>query len=460
MQATSNYLRTIISHMITLMLLALLSGVPLLTWGKAAGAATSGPVFRTHTVLVKPVIRRLKIISFARSDMKDASAKANPVLFACQSNTDPQPVLCYGPDQIRAAYGLSALLNQQITGQGSAITIIDAYGSPTVRHDLHTFDSAWGLSNPRLNVLTPFGVHGADKIWATEASLDVEWSHVLAPDATLNLVLAKSSNDVDLYKALAYAVKHNLGDVISLSFGENENCVDPALLRAEHKLFKEAIKKGMTILAATGDLGSAQMTCDGSGYQEAVSFPADDPLVTAVGGTQLFADAASGQYIRETAWNESDAYNKATGGGYSKKYKAPAYQKGLDAGASGRGVPDISLNASVNGGVLVYQSDATTHKTTVSVMGGTSVAAPEMAGILADGVQMAHHRLGEINPALYKLGASGNYSQAMNDILTGDNILVSSGLSGYTTGQGWSPVTGWGSPRQAGAFLQDVIAGG
>ncbi len=459
MQTTSNHLRTIASRMITLMLLALLSGASLLPWGKPA-AATSGPVFKTHTVQVKPVIRRLKIISFARSDMQEASAKANPVLFACQSNTDPRPVLCYGPDQIRAAYGVNDLLNRQITGRGSSITIIDAYSSPTVRHDLRAFDSAWGLSNPRLNVLAPFGVHGSDTIWSAEVSLDVEWSHALAPDATINLILAKSSNDVDLYKALAYAVQHNLGDVISLSFGENENCVDPALRHAEHAILKEAIKKGMTVLAATGDLGSAQMTCDGSGYQEAVSFPADDPLVTAVGGTQLFADATSGQYIRETAWNESDAYNKATGGGYSKMYKSPAYQKVLAAGAGGRGVPDISLNASVNGGVLVYQSDATTHKTTVSIMGGTSVAAPEMAGILADGVQMAHHRLGEINQALYKLGASSNYSQAMNDIITGDNILVSSGLSGYTTGQGWSPVTGWGSPRQAGTFLHDLIAGG
>ncbi len=460
MQAKSNRLRTIISHMISFVLLSALAGVSLFAWGNIARAAPPGSIFKAHTVLVKPVIRELHAISSTRSDMKSAGAKADQVLFACQSNIDPQPVLCYGPDQLREAYGVSDLLNQQITGQGSTITVIDAYGSPTLRHDLQTFDTAWGLTNPRVNIRAPFGVHGSDSTWVSEVSLDVEWAHVMAPDATINLVLAKSSNDVDLYRALAYSVTHNLGDVISLSFGENENCVDPKLLRAEHTVFEEAAKKGITILAATGDLGSAQMTCDGNAYQEAVSFPADDPLVTAIGGTALSADAITGQYIRETAWNEFDAFNKATGGGYSKIYVAPAYQQGLAGGATGRGVPDISLNASVNGGVLVYQSDANSGKTAVSIMGGTSVAAPEMAGILADGVQMAHHRFGEINPALYKLGASSNYSQAMNDVISGDNVLVSSGLSGYTAGQGWSPVTGWGSPKQAVTFLQDLIAVG
>jgi subtilase family serine protease len=93
-------------------------------------------------------------------------------------------------------------------------------------------------------------------------------------------------------------------------------------------------------------------------------------------------------------------------------------------------------------------------------MGGTSVAAPEMAGILADGVQLAHHRLGQINPALYKLGVSPLYSQAMHDVTSGSNALASSGLTGYMAGPGWDPATGWGSPKQAEVFLQALITQG
>jgi hypothetical protein len=69
--------------------------------------------------------------------------------------------------------------------------------------------------------------------WAGEISLDVEWTHAVAPYATLDLVLAKSNQDADILSVTKYAVDHNLGDVISQSFGENKSCVDPALLATE-----------------------------------------------------------------------------------------------------------------------------------------------------------------------------------------------------------------------------------
>ena len=62
--------------------------------------------------------------------------------------------------------------------------------------------------------------------WAEEISLDVQWAHAIAPGANITLVLAKSNDDADILSATQYAVDHNLGDVISQSFGENESCVD------------------------------------------------------------------------------------------------------------------------------------------------------------------------------------------------------------------------------------------
>ena len=156
--------------------------------------------------------------------------------------------------------------------------------------------------------------------WAEEISLDVLWAHAIAPGANITLVLAKSDQDPDILSATQYAVDHNLGDVISQSFGENESCVDTNLLKAEHALFAKATLKNITILASSGDEGAAQLTCDGSSYVKAASSPASDPLVTAVGGTDLHAagyclaslgcdpkkNPAPGTYQGEVAWNESD----------------------------------------------------------------------------------------------------------------------------------------------------------
>lgn len=449
MQAKPAYLLLPVSIITACTLLGVLFGASLLAWSRSADATPVDVTFAAHTIEARPIVRNLP------SGSAPTGSKA--VQFPCQSNSQTLRMHCYGPYQIRQAYGVTGLLAKNITGQGTTITIIDAGGSPTIKQDLHTFNTLWGLPDSPLNVLTPFGLSGADSSWQPEVTVDVEWAHVMAPGATINLLVAKSSNDVDLYRTIKYAVDHNLGDVLSLSFGENESCADSLLRRAVHQVLQNAAQKRMTVLAATGDFGSAQYTCDNSAFQQAVAFPADDPLVTAVGGTTLGADAVSGRYSGEVAWNEADTFNKASGGGFSKYDTSPSYQNGVTGQATGRAVPDISLNAAINGGVLVYQTPAPSKDLPVTVIGGTSVGTPEVAGIIADGVQMAGHRLGQLNQAIYQLGESKNYTQMMNDITSGNNILRASDIPGYATRQGWDAVTGWGSPKQAEPFLRAMI---
>ncbi|HEX7734282.1 MAG TPA: S8 family serine peptidase [Ktedonobacteraceae bacterium] len=457
MQVQPHYPRVLRATLVCSILLAIIISPAPLTWKNLASASTIDQILKTHVMPIQPIQIRYNPIPVRH--VLSTSTAAQPVLLACQDNANPQPSLCYGPYQVRQAYNVNALLERGITGKGTSITIIDAYGNPYIRKDLQTFNAIWGLPNSRLNIIAPFGVDGTDNSWIAETSLDVEWAHVMAPEATINLVLARDSNDYSIYKVLSYAVAHNLSDIISLSFGENENCVDAELRREEHQLFREATRKGITLVAATGDFGSAQMACESNTFEKAISFPSDDPLVTAVGGTTLEADASSGQYVREKTWNESRAFNKATGGGYSRFYHAPAFQSGLAGTSAGRGVPDLSLNASVNGGVIVFEShSARQQHPTIDIMGGTSTAAPEMAGLFADAVQMAHHRLGMLNPALYRLGNGPGYHQLMNDIASGDNVLLSSGFAGYRAGPGWDAATGWGTPKDAGSFLKALIA--
>jgi subtilase family serine protease len=452
MQAQPKYLPLFTLFIIGCTLLTIITSVPLLMWSHLSKAAASDTTFLAHTIQAQPIVQEL-----AKSLPKNSGPSGKPVQFPCQSNDHPQPMLCYGPYQVRQAYGVTDLLAKNITGQGSTIAIIDAYGSSTIQQDLRAFDNQWGLTDPTLNVLTPYGIEGANANWKPEVSMDVEWTHVMAPHAAINLIIAKNSDDVNLYYALKYTVEHNLGDVISLSFGENESCVDSNLRQAMHQVLSQAAQKLITVVAATGDTGSAQYTCSNASLQQAVSFPADDPLITAVGGTTLSADAVTGQYRSELGWNEADAFNKASGGGFSLFYPRPSYQNGVTGQTTGRALPDIALNASIDGGVLIYQSQTSAQLSPITVIGGTSVGTPELAGLVADGVQMAGHRLSLLNTTLYQLGLSKNYALMMNDVKAGTNILLTSDVPGYAARKGWDAVTGWGSPKQAEPFLHALI---
>ncbi len=378
--------------------------------------------------------------------------------FACQKQDTPMH--CYGPAQIRQAYAFQPILDQGITGKGRTIVIISAYGSPHLFQDLHAFDRTFGLADPELRVFYPQGPIAFDPRnkdqarWFGETMLDIEWAHVTAPDAAIALVLVKSGDDPDMIKALRYAVDNDLGDVISMSFGENEQCVQPMLRSEWHRVLASAAQKQMTLLAATGDTGAAQLSCDNKTYKLASSLPAVDPLVTAVGGTQLFADYQSGAYREERAWNEPLS-QAAGGGGFSTSVPRPDYQSGINDDGQWRGVPDVAYNAAYDGGFLVAWSDGPRHskEDIFYIYSGTSAGTPQWAGIVALADQMAGRRLGPLNPALYAIGQGGQYSQAFHDIDAGDNSVTLCDkrnqlvkIKGYNAAPGWDAVTGWGTP--------------
>jgi subtilase family serine protease len=305
--------------------------------------------------------------------------------------------------------------------------------------------------------LTPFVTGDANMTgWAEEISLDVLWAHAIAPGANIVLVLAKSNDDANILSATKYAVDHNLGDVISQSFGENESCMDPILLGQQHQVFADATVNHITIFASSGDDGAAQLTCDGSSLVQAVSTPASDPLVTAVGGTELHAarycvaafppcssTPPPGTYQGEIAWNEPNF--GATGGGFSVLHDEPSYQKGTIHGGKQRGVPDVSYNAAVLHGVLTYL-DVPGLAPGFYLVGGTSAGSPQWAAILAIADQKAGYDLGFINKALYHIGqAPPHYSASLFDVTSGNNSI--DGVVGFNAGPGWDATTGLGSPK-------------
>ena len=213
-------------------------------------------------------------------------------LFTCQVVGLSPNATCYDPYQMRHAYNIDTLINAGFDGRGKTIVIVDAFQSPNIVQQLNFYNSFYGLpslnglggaANPSLGTftqvapdgLTPFVAGDANMTgWAEEISLDVLWAHAIAPGANIVLVLAKSNDDADILSATKYAVDHNLGDVISQSFGENESCMDPKLLAQQHQVFADATIKNITLFASSGDDGAAQPTCDGSSFVKAASTPA------------------------------------------------------------------------------------------------------------------------------------------------------------------------------------------
>jgi subtilase family serine protease len=423
-----------------------------------------------------------------------AAVSPNYGLFTCQVVGLNPGTTCYDPYQIRHAYNVDSLIGAGFDGRGKTIVIVDAFQSPNIVQQLNFFDAFYGL--PGLNGLggafnaglgtftqvapdglTPF-VTGNENItgWAEEISLDVLWAHAIAPGANIVLVLAKSNDDIDIFSATRYAVDHNLGDVISQSFGENESCMDPVLLADQHQLFADATLKNITLFASSGDTGAAQATCDGKSFVRAVSTPASDPLVTGVGGTELHAaryclaalgcnpaaNPVPGTHLGEIAWNESGGI--ATGGGFSILFDEPSYQQGTIHGGKQRGVPDVSYNAAVGHGVLTYLNIPGI-PAGIYVFGGTSAGSPQWAAILAIAGQKAGYNLGFINKALYHIAqARPRYAESFFDVTSGNNSVVEDlpapgadvAVQGYSAGSGWDPTTGLGSPI-AGQLVDDVI---
>jgi subtilase family serine protease len=447
-----------------------------LTVGNAAAsiATPSGSTASLHQMYVNPDIS-------AAPDAGTSSASGNYNLRVCQVGLSVGQ--CYDPYQMRTAYGVSSLIANGNDGTGKKIVIIDAFDDPYLQSNFDTFNSYYGLPAQTITQVDPGGATGYNTGWAEEEQLDVDWAHAIAPGAQIVMVHGKSNSDQDLIAAANYAINNNLGDVISMSFGESDQCLGADLTNQWHQAFVNATKKGITLFASSGDQGAAQPSCDGNSWIQSTSSPASDPLVTGVGGTELHAadfclpqlgcdpnaNPAPGTWLSEIAWNEGPTGDfspyfgatEATGGGYSTVWSEPAYQQGTIHGGKMRGEPDVAYNAAILHGVLV-PLNLPGLAVGFYRFGGTSAGAPQWAALTAIADQMAGHDYGFINSALYKIGqSSGSYAAAFHDVTSGQNNSVEFDnnnnevdISGFNAGSGWDAVTGLGSPKAGGLFSQ------
>jgi subtilase family serine protease len=416
------------------------------------------------------------------------SLKQAPTTAECEADFS---VACYSPLQIEQAYGLPALYKRGIEGQGQTIVIVDSFGSPTIAGDLAVFDKTYGLpAPPSLKVIQPAGpvtwTGSADQEgWAGETTLDVEYAHTVAPKAKILLVETPVSETEgttgfpQIVTAEKYVIDHNLGDVISQSFSATEQTFpSKGSIESLRGAYLDAYRHNVTVLAASGDSGAADAQLNGSDLYTfpVTSWPDSDPLVTGVGGTQLHLNAAGDKTGPDSAWN--DTYSVATnqfifgdngpnplasGGGKSVIFNRPSYQDGVRRTVGDqRGVPDISMSGACNGAVNVYESLPGVAGSWGEVC-GASESTPLFSGIVALADQVAHHRLGLINPTLYRLSAE--HAPGVVPVTSGNNTVsfaqngTTYTVQGYAAKAGYSLVDGVGTVY-APAFVYELASRG
>lgn len=377
-------------------------------------------------------------------------------------------VTTYTPAQIRAAYRLPSLPSSWTSlsasqaaqmGAGQTIYIIDAMHDPNAAAELSAFSQKFGLpacttttiatsaSLPLASASTS-GCQFAqvyssgsamtasaptyDASWATEIALDIQWAHATAPLARIILIEAPDATTNSLLGAVNLANAMGAGTV-SMSFGTGEgswtSSVDSAFSAAN-----------MSYLAATGDSGAS------------VGWPSVSSKVLAVGGTTLNGYTSTTR--SEVAWS-------STGGGISQYTAVPSYQTASVPGLGSqthRNVADVAFNANPYTGQYVAIIPANSTTVQWYSVGGTSLATPQWAGIVAvTNATRAQNGLGPMGLVQNLLYSAA--STASNFFITLFNDITSGSNGGYSAHAYYDQPTGLGTPNVS-SFLQFASSSG
>jgi subtilase family serine protease len=385
-----------------------------------------------------------------KTDTADAGS-----LYAPYKHPLSYDICGYKPGQLRGAYNLASTVGSGDNGSGVGIAIVDAYDSPTLLADAQEYfklnDPAHSLSSGQFFNAEPATVDAEAQCggsgWFSEQALDVESSHAMAPGAAILFVGAQDCFDNSLLAAVTTAVTSG-ASVVSDSWGDGAGDLftDTATKTAFDNTFMLADSTGVSILFSSGDSGD-NFAATGLTVPD---YPTTSPFITAVGGTTLEVNKAN-QRAAEFGWSTAKqtmcagvsttncgsatsptgslAFQVGGGGGTSYFYTQPFYQAAVVPAALAlrnaplfgpvplRVVPDISMDADAQSGMLIGLTQTFPSGVAYGQFkeGGTSLASPLLAGVIADADQAAGISLGFLNPVLYKAFVSS--PSAFRDIM-------------------------------------------
>ena len=388
---------------------------------------------------------------------------------------DPQDMYSTAGYDASALYNLGHCCNPTGNSGGSPpeTSIAIATAGSQLWSDVNAFQNYYGLAyNENQLGIDGQSVPCTDTTGATcdgEGTMDMEWSTAMSNSFGSYLDTAhvwmydgpnaNFSTFNDIYN-------HMLSDGAARNFStswgcEEIYCYDTADMDTADSIFASMVGQGWSLTAASGDHG-ATAGCDAT---ISVSFPASDPWVVGAGGTTMYlAGGPPPSFSSFTAWGggpdgcalgDPRVNDGGSTGGYSAYWSEPSYQSGL----SSRGVPDIALNADwYNTPQWMYFSGSGGWNGN----GGTSIVAPQTVGFFAQenayllalgnvcgSGSSACAPMGAVNPYLYNIGYYGyDTHNPFYDVTSGNNcndVTSFYGLSCWSAGTGWDPVTGWGS---------------
>lgn len=344
-------------------------------------------------------------------------SKGNPIVGKAAASPNTATPSGYGPTDLQSAYSLG---NASAAFTSKTIAIVDAYGYPNAGSDLAHYRAQYrlppcGTSNGCLTIVNQNGgtsLPRSNTGWDQEQALDLDMASAICPHCNILLVEANSNSFSNLVAAVDYAASAPGVVAISNSYGSSEYSSETS---DQSHYNNPVLNKNIAVTVSSGD----------NGY--GVQFPAAAEFVTAVGGTTL---RSSG----ETAWS-------GAGSGCSAYITKPAYPNQTswqtDTGCSRRTVADVAAVADPNTGVAVY-GPGFGNRSQWMVFGGTSVAAPLIAGVYA------------VSSSVVPLSTTYS-SSGLNDITSGSNGTCG-GSYLCTAGPGYDGPTGVGTPKGTTAF--------
>jgi subtilase family serine protease len=391
---------------------------------------------------------------FTSSETIQLTTEANPPLPSATYTGniyDASGLPCgYTPSELQVHYGLQKAYKAGYEGAGQTIVLVDgpSYGTQ-VKTDLANYAHWTGLPAITKNnfaVGYPDGPPSPIELayiadWTTEADLDVQAAHAVAPLANIVLFIAPTQDWSELEYLIQFSVKYKAGNVISNSYGYPEFLWGYQTMLGFESALEVAAASGVTVNFSSGDSGD-----EGTGSPDALgaSYPATSQYATAVGGTSigiLNVDKTTSEVgwgnnatFLSFGWNwpiteENLGFQGGSGGGESGYIAKPSWESSLPG--IGRQEPDIAALADpYTGFIMVYYGQ-------VGVIGGTSLASPVFSAITALASEKAGVPLGQLAPVLSTLPAG-----AITDVLPTSSIYNVSGTYYDTTGPTYySPAT-------------------
>jgi Subtilase family len=363
-------------------------------------------------------------------------------------------------------YGVNDLWKRGIDGAGVTVAYVVTNPDPNLETSMATYDAAMNLPPANITDMAlpaPANPSAACQVECStgEDRLDAEAIHSMAPYANILFVHPPVPETIGMQgwpqvaQAIEMIADQHLADIITVSLGDGETDFinDPtnptgaqqAAIRSLDPAFLDAAAHNVPVMFASGDCGPTDPPVLGDTGQctppigVTAGHPADNPWVTAVGGTIPNAGLATttGRTAPDALWTAPNDHSDAASAGVSAVYPKPWWQQGIPAlsGVTGRAFPDISMDAS----------------------DGTSQASPTFAGILALATQVHHADLGTVNPALAAIGPRGA-AAGIIDVPAGYTDSAY-GVTGFSTGPGYDIASGWGTiyaPAFVPALLRQI----